>query len=104
MVRLIERTHRVSLNQDVQQLRAGQASFGFTLPQKFFSQVAPLFLTIQMSSNAAQISEGALGSFMKLSEDKKLILRLQLELNQRMARKNENLQVIMETTLLQYHG
>ena len=57
-----------------------------------------------MSSNAAQISEGALGSFMKLSEDKKLILRLQLELNQRMARKNENLQVIMETTLLQYHG
>ena len=91
MIRLIERTHRVSLCPDVAQLRPGQASFGFSLPQKFFSQVAPLFLTIQMSSNAAQIQEGAFGSFIKLNEDKKLILRLHLGLNQRAKKKDEHL-------------
>ena len=56
-----------------------------------------------MSSNAAPISEGPLGSFMRLTEDKKLVLRLRLSLKQKV-RKEEQLQVVMEATLLQYHG
>ena len=75
MVRQIERIHRINLSLDIKSLLQGNA-FGFTLPQKLFSQVPPLFLTTQISSNAAPIQEGHLGSVMRLSEDKKLILRL----------------------------
>ena len=78
MARLIERTHRVSLNLDLSALSLDNPSFGFMLPQRLFSMAPPLFFVIRINSNAAPIQEGGYQgcSYLRLHDDKDLIIRL----------------------------
>ena len=81
LVKQIEQTHVLKLNFNKQNLSSPDADIALTLPLKLFKQEAPLLVEMQMSSNAATINESPSGAFMRLQDDKSLILRLNSRLS-----------------------
>ena len=104
LLKHIEQTHVLKLYFNKQNLSSPHADIALTLPLKLFKQEAPLLVEMQMSSNAATINEGPSGAFMRLQDDKSLILRLNSRLSHEPAWLSDSIQIEIETTLLQYHG
>mmetsp|Transcript_5916 Transcript_5916/g.8020 ORF Transcript_5916/g.8020 Transcript_5916/m.8020 type:complete len:99 (+) Transcript_5916:464-760(+) len=89
---------------DCKLLATGASGYSFNLPLKLFKQESPLLLVISINSNVAAIVENPAGAFMRLLDDKSLILRLHSRLSHRPSFARGCLQIEIETTLLQYHG